>query len=53
MFKCEKCDRQTESKEKMSKIPVKTREKTYPGGYTGHETVKEISICKECRRTEK
>ena len=60
MFKCEKCNKITEPREKQNKIPILFRDKVYqyeitkPNGKTyfntsyGKEIVKEINVCEEC-----
>lgn len=59
MFRCEKCKRVTSPREKLHKITVLTRLKTYQNVYvfrgktrlfetTGEEIVKEISVCERC-----
>lgn len=48
MFTCQKCGRTVGPRVPMNKLVVKKRKKTYPEGTTGYETVKELSVCKEC-----
>lgn len=59
MFKCEKCHRVTEPREKQTKISTITRPKIYENKCKhknrknifvtyGEEIVKEISICERC-----
>jgi len=48
MFKCEKCKRQSEPKEKAHKLVVQKRGKAYPNGSVGWEIVKEIIVCGSC-----
>lgn len=61
MFKCERCHRITKPGEKMSKMPIRFRDKIYQyekkyknksqiiTSY-GKEIEKEISICERCER---
>lgn len=64
MFKCEKCGRITEPREKLTKKPIITREKVYQQiikkGYygkinttVGYEIVKEINLCEKCALEDK
>lgn len=48
MFICENCGRVTNSREKMTRKVVETREKEYPNGGKGFETVREIALCENC-----
>ena len=60
MFKCQKCNKNTEPREKQHKIPVLYRDKVYQhehmkkNGKTyittsyGKEIIKEIDVCEEC-----
>lgn len=59
MFKCEKCGRVTEPREKLTKIPVLMRERVYQQEVIknkrkktvtsfGQEIIKEINLCERC-----
>lgn len=59
MFKCEKCGRTTEPREKLVKKPIITRDKVYQKVLkkgiheeiittVGTEIVKEINLCERC-----
>lgn len=58
MFKCDKCHKTTYPGEKLTKYPVKYRDKVYQIEYTkyrgsvvtsyGKEIVKEINLCESC-----
>ena len=59
MFKCDKCGRITEPREKLIKKPILTRDRVYQqvikkGFYekvnttVGYEIVKEINLCEKC-----
>lgn len=48
MFKCEWCNRQTESREKQHKKIIKSRPKQYSDGGTGWEIAEEVNVCGDC-----
>lgn len=59
MFKCEKCERITEPREKLVKKPIITRDRVYQVAVkknncdgivttVGTEIVKEINLCERC-----
>lgn len=58
MFKCEICHKITEPREKLTKYPVKFRDKVYQKNHPfiknkivtsyGKEIVKEINVCENC-----
>ena len=58
MFKCEICHKITEPREKLTKYPVKFRDKVYQNNHPfkknqvitsyGKEIVKEINVCEKC-----
>ena len=58
MFKCEICHKITEPREKLTKCPVKFRDKVYQKNHPfiknkivtsyGKEIVKEINVCENC-----
>jgi len=48
MYKCEKCGKISQTKEKCNIVPVETRTKVYDNGTTGTETVKEQKLCGGC-----
>ena len=61
MYKCERCNKTSKTGDKLNKIVVQTREKTYlnPDGFDkqgklkykisyGNEIVKELNVCNEC-----
>lgn len=50
MYKCEQCGRIIVKGVKQFKKVVQTREKRYPTGHTGHETVKELNVCPDCNK---
>ena len=59
MFKCDNCDRITNSSEKEGKIITKIRDKIYYEKdkfgskkeiARGHEIVKEIKVCESCAK---
>lgn len=50
MYKCDKCGKNSEPKEKCNIIPVKYRPKHYKEGTTGQEIVKEQKLCSECMK---
>lgn len=49
MFICKKCGKNSEPKEKMTKVAVQIRQRKYPNGSTGVEIVKEIGVCSKCK----
>jgi len=50
MYKCDKCGKISEPKEKCNVVPVQFRKKFYPkDGTTGTEIVKEQKLCNECK----
>lgn len=60
MYKCDKCGRVSEPKEKCNIVPVELRTKHYPvsssqvklEGATGQEIVKERKLCGDCTKKE-
>ena len=60
MFKCERCGRITNAREKQRKKVVEVRAKTYINTdkygreqkTSGHEIVKELKICEKCAEKE-
>lgn len=59
MFKCEKCGRVTEPREKLTKMPILMRERVYQQDVIkykkkktvtsfGQEIIKEINLCERC-----
>lgn len=58
MFKCDLCHKITEPREKLTKYPVKFRDKVYQKNHPfiknkivtsyGKEIVKEINVCENC-----
>lgn len=64
MFKCDKCGKTTEPREKLTKRPIMFRDrvyqnlivvgkKTFPITSFGKEIVKEINLCETCASKEK
>lgn len=52
MFRCDRCNKKVAAHTKQCKRIVAKREKTYPGGGKGWETVREESLCPTCSREE-
>lgn len=51
MYKCDKCGKNSQSKDKCNIIPIKFRKKYYPKhNTTGQEIVKEQKLCSECKK---
>jgi len=49
MYKCDKCGKNSEPKEKCNIVPIKFRKKAYPKHNTvGQEIVEEQKLCGEC-----
>lgn len=60
MYKCEKCGKITKPHEKLNRLVIQTRDKTYVNKFIdkngkecekitkGYEIAKEINVCKEC-----
>lgn len=49
MYKCDKCGKNSEPKEKCNIVPVKFRRKVYSKHDTiGQEIVKEQKLCSNC-----
>ncbi len=49
MFICGKCDQNSESGEKMTKVVVKIRQVKYENDSIGTEIVEEIGVCSKCK----
>jgi len=48
MYRCDKCEEVTERKQPRLLITEETRPKYYDDGGQGHETVKELKVCRKC-----
>ena len=48
MYKCDKCGKLSEPKERCNITPCEIRTKHYPNGTTGTEIVKERKLCIDC-----
>lgn len=49
MFRCERCGRVSKPHDKQHRVVVEERAVTYKDGSSGHEIVRELRVCGECR----